>query len=266
MFGYNHENPFAFDINTIPAVFGSPSENSVSKRYEAIPTAKIVDLMGDLGWKPVAGNQIKPRRKSLSNPDTVKHAVVFQQYEAKENENGVTGQIVLVNSHDSLSSYRLHYGLYRFVCANGLMVGDEFAQAKIRHMGKDAVFANIEEATRNFVCHSEEVNSRIDDWRHIHLTYGAQIAFAKEAAILRFGEAKAGWFKPQDFLAARNSEDSQSESLWNTYNKVQENLVKGGISGRSPKRRVSIRGLNGLGSIEFNQNLWNLAETYANAA
>ena len=265
MFGYNHENPFAFDINAIPAVFGAPVEGTVSKRYEAIPTAKIVDLMGDLGWKPVAGNQIKPRKK-VSSADTVKHAVVFQQYEAKENDNGVTGQIVLVNSHDSLSSYRLYYGLYRFVCANGLMVGDEFAQAKIRHMGRDAVFANIEEATKSFVLHSEEVNAKIDDWRNIRLGYGTQIAFAKEAAILRFGEAKAGWFKPGDFLAARNSEDKHGDSLWNTYNKVQENLVKGGIKGRSPKRSVSLRGLNGLGSIAFNQNLWNLAETYAEAA
>lgn len=265
MFGYSHLNPAAFNIDKIPAVFGAPAEDSVSKKYEAIPTASLVGLMDDLGWKPVAGSQIKSRKRS--NPLTVKHALVFQDQNAKANENGVTGQIVLVNSHDAKSSYRLYYGLYRFVCANGLMVGDELAQAKIRHMGKDAVYANIAESTAKFVKHSADVNSQIDRWMNIKLSCAKQLQFAKDAALLRFGGEKAEWFRPEAFLAARNSEDQANSSLWSTFNRVQENLVKGGASGRSPKRRIRLRGISGVDScINFNRDLWNLAGEYAAAA
>lgn len=265
MFGYSHLDPNAFSAEKIPAIFGTPIEDTVSSKYEAIPTSSLISLMDDLGWKPVAGNQIKPRKQS--SPLTVKHAVVFQDQNAKENDNGVTGQVVLVNSHDAKSSYRLYYGLYRFVCANGLMVGDELSKVKIRHMGKDAVYANIVEATEEFVRHGSEVNSQIDRWMGIQLTFAQQVKFAKEAAALRFGEEKANWFKPESFLVARNREDSANGSLWSTFNRVQENLVKGGAKGRSPKRNVTLRGISGVDRcIGFNRDLWNLAAGLADAA
>ena len=265
MFGYNHLNPAAFDASRIPAIFGTPEEGTVSKRYETIPTSNLISLMDDLGWKPVSGNQIRSRKAGSAR--TVKHAIVFQDQNAKANDNGVTGQVVLVNSHNAKSSYRLYYGLYRFVCANGLMVGDELAQAKIRHMGRDAVYANIAEATESFVKHGSEVNSQIDRWMGIKLSRGQQIRFAKDAAILRFGEAKASWFKPEAFLQARNREDEGNFSLWSTFNRIQENLVKGGVEGRSPKRHVRLRGISGVDRcIDFNRDLWNLAGEYAAAA
>ena len=104
MFGYNHLDPKAFDPSRIPAIFGAPEEGTVSKKYNTVPTHEVVHLMQDLGWNPVSANQVKPRK---NNPDVVRHVVVFQAENAKENENGVTGQVVLVNSHDAKSSYKL---------------------------------------------------------------------------------------------------------------------------------------------------------------
>ena len=260
MFGYNHLDHKAFDISTIPAIFGAPEVKGVSNKYNVVPTNEIVDLMQGLGWNPVAANQVKPRK---GNPSTVRHAIVFQSENAKENENGVTGQVVLVNSHDAKSSYKLYYGLYRFVCANGLMVGDEFAAAKIRHMGKDSIFENIVEATKKFVAHGTQVNDQIDRWRGIHMDYGTQIDFANEALKLHFIASSRQWFKAGDFLAARNSEDENNDSLWSTFNRVQENIYKGGIVVRNPKRKIHSKGISSISkSISFNRELWDLAKEY----
>lgn len=261
MFGYNHLDPKAFDPSRIPAIFGAPEEGTVSKKYNTVPTHEVVHLMQDLGWNPVSANQVKPRK---NNPDVVRHVVVFQAENAKENENGVTGQVVLVNSHDAKSSYKLYYGLYRFVCANGLMVGDEFAQARIRHMGRDSLFENIAEATKNFVAHGTQVNDQVDKWRGIHMDYLSQVNFAEAALKLHFIESSRSYLKPSDFLEARNNEDHNNDSLWSTFNKVQENIFKGGVAGRSPKRRFHTRGISSIGqSISFNRGLWDLAAEWA---
>ena len=260
MFGYNHLDPNAFNASNIPAIFGAPVDGSVSKKYHAVPTYEVVGLMKDLGWNPVAANQVKPRK---GDPNVVRHAVVFQAENAKENENGVTGQVVLVNSHDTHCSYRLYYGLYRFVCANGLMVGDEFAKARIRHMGKDALFENITKVTQEFVAHGTQVNDQIDRWRNVHMEYAHQVAFAEEALKLHFIESSRQWLKPSEFLAARNGEDHNNDSLWSTFNKVQENIYKGGIAAKTPKRLVHTKGISSVAkSISFNCNLWNLAEAW----
>jgi hypothetical protein len=260
MFGYNHLDPKAFDPSRIPAIFGTPKDGSVSKKYNVVPTNEIIGLMKDLGWNAVAASQVKPRK---ADPNAVRHAVIFQSENAKENENGVTGQVVLVNSHDTHSSYKLYYGLYRFVCANGLMVGDEFAKTKIRHMGKDSLFENIAKATKSFVSHGTEVNDQIDRWRGIHLDYMDQISFVNEAMKLRFSVRTTNWFKPASFLEARNSEDHNNDSLWSVFNKVQENIYRGGIEGRSPKRRIHTRGIQSISKgISFNRALWDLAKEW----
>ncbi|MGP2417322.1 DUF932 domain-containing protein, partial [Pantoea ananatis] len=53
--------------------------------------------------------------------------------------------------------------------------------------------------------------------------------------------------------------------LWTAFNIVQENLVKGGLSGRTEKgKRTTTRPVNGIdGDIKLNQALWKMAEEFA---
>jgi hypothetical protein len=58
-------------------------------------------------------------------------------------------------------------------------------------------------------------------------------------------------------LTARRYDD-QKNDLWTTYNRVQENVIKGGI--RQVNRRKS-RGVNGIDeNLRLNKALWTLAE------
>ncbi|MCY1297040.1 hypothetical protein D9M70_464620 [compost metagenome] len=56
--------------------------------------------------------------------------------------------------------------------------------------------------------------------------------------------------------------DDRGSDLWSTFNRIQENLVKGGLNGRSAHgRRQSTRPVQGIDqNLRLNRALWMLAE------
>ncbi|MGG6549144.1 UNVERIFIED_CONTAM: DUF945 domain-containing protein, partial [Prevotella sp. 15_C9] len=62
-------------------------------------------------------------------------------------------------------------------------------------------------------------------------------------------------------LRPRRFDDRESD-LWSTFNRVQENLVKGGLDGRTANgRRQRTRPVQGIDqNVRLNRALWLLAE------
>lgn len=62
-------------------------------------------------------------------------------------------------------------------------------------------------------------------------------------------------------LTPRRYEDHQDD-LWTVYNRIQESLLKGGLSGRTAQgKRTHTRAVNGIdGDIKLNRALWVMAE------
>ena len=56
--------------------------------------------------------------------------------------------------------------------------------------------------------------------------------------------------------------DDRGSDLWSTFNRIQENLVKGGLNGRNTRgRRQSTRPVQGIDqNVRLNRALWMLAE------
>ncbi|MNP51777.1 hypothetical protein D3C76_1461240 [compost metagenome] len=94
----------------------------------------------------------------------------------------------------------------------------------------------------------------------ITLTPENQSAYAQAALTYRFGEAHQPVSTAQ-VLNARRWEDNKGD-LWTTFNRVQENLVKGGLSGHSARgKRSHTRAVQGIdGDLKLNRALWVLAE------
>ncbi|HEY2452187.1 MAG TPA: DUF932 domain-containing protein, partial [Scandinavium sp.] len=69
----------------------------------------------------------------------------------------------------------------------------------------------------------------------------------------------------EKILIPRRYEDKKTD-LWTTFNTIQENLIKGGIPGRTAKgRNARTRPVTGIdGDIKLNQVLWKMAEEFAN--
>ena len=83
---------------------------------------------------------------------------------------------------------------------------------------------------------------------------------------MRYGEDWAAHspVRAGQLLEARRSNDRGTD-LWVTFNRVQENLLKGGLAGRAKSgRRVRTRQVRSVTEdVRLNRALWRLAERFA---
>lgn len=88
----------------------------------------------------------------------------------------------------------------------------------------------------------------------------AQQALAQAALAYRFGEEHQPITEEQ-VLQPRRWED-KNDDLWTVYQRLQENFIKGGLSGRNAKGKTArTRSVNGIdGDIKLNKALWVMTE------
>ena len=90
--------------------------------------------------------------------------------------------------------------------------------------------------------------------------------FARAALALRYDDGAAP-ITSDRLLALRRWDDNQ-DNLWTTFNRVQENMIKGGVRGRTANgRNMSTRAVGGVTeNVKLNKALWTLADEYAKLA
>lgn len=89
------------------------------------------------------------------------------------------------------------------------------------------------------------------------------VDFVSKAAVLRWEKGSIPKINVEDFLRPLRHEDS-GNSVWKTFNVVQEKFVRGGLRYQTEKGRFnSMKELKNFQSInKINTNLWELAESY----
>ena len=104
------------------------------------------------------------------------------------------------------------------------------------------------------------VEEKRDAMQSLALPAPARQALANAALRYRFGEEHLP-VTPSQLLTPRRNEDN-SDDLWTVYQRVQENLIKGGLSGRTTQgRRGQTRAVKGIDSdVKLNRALWVMAE------
>ena len=175
-------------------------------------------------------------------------------------------EIILLNSHDGSSSYQMMAGLFRFVCANGLVCGDSMGDQKVRHSGRHNVIDDVIEGAYEVLQQFEQVDAQRDTMRSIILQPYEQLALAQGALAYRYGDSDApAPVTSAQILMPRRSED-RTPDLWTTFNRVQENVIKGGLNGRNKQgKRTTTRAVNGIDQdVKLNRALWVMAEALRN--
>lgn len=261
-----------------PSAMALEPHQSRSDRYVYIPTVKVIDGMRDAGFNPVKALQCKTRDASRS--EFTKHIIRFQHRDSAaflERTGGALPEIVLVNAHDGSSAYKLMFGVFVLVCSNGLIKGDISDSVNVQHKGNiiDAVI----DGSNRILGNADRTAGVIEDWQRLQLTSGEQHALAVAAHTVRFGETQEdGTVKVDTPISAdqllnyRRQEDNKPD-LWHTMNRIQENVIRGGLSavrrttderGRRHSRRVSTRQVNGIDQdVKLNRAIWTLAENMA---
>jgi hypothetical protein len=258
-----------------PAAFRMPNEGAqsgVSKHYQFMTTAEIIDGLSGMGWGVYSAMQ----QKSKKNPETTKHMLRFRHKEfGSLGIKGNVPEILLVNSHDRTTSLSFHVGIFRIICSNGLVVADEtFNKFRIRHMG--TTFNEVRGLITNITENLPTVFNAINRFEGVILSETEQTEFAMNAFAIRFPE----YFNERtnkldvkkinksvridDILKAVRPEDNGAD-LWRVYNRVQEHLIKGGFQhqGEGNKPRAARPISNIRLNVLINKELWSLTEEYA---
>jgi hypothetical protein len=176
-------------------------------------------------------------------------------------------EIILINRHDGASSYQMLAGMMRFVCCNGLVVGDIVEDIRIPHKGD--IQRDVIEGAFRVLDEFECVEQHAAAMKALPLEPREEIAFATVALALRFGERpveEAGGHRPAPVTAEQLNEprriDDIGHNLWSTFQRVQENVMRGGQPGRSVQgRRLQTRPVGSIDrGVSLNRALWMLAE------
>ena len=238
----------------VPSVFSEDKHESRSERYTCIPTITLLDNLQREGFQPFFACQTRVRDQSKR--EHTKHMLRLRR------AGQITGQqvpeIILLNSHDGSSSYQRLPGLFRQVCQNGLICGQSFGEVRVPHKGN--VVEKVIEGAYEVLGIFNRVEEKRDAMQSLALPAPARQALANAALRYRFGEEHLP-VTPSQLLTPRRNEDN-SDDLWTVYQRVQENLIKGGLSGRTTQgRRGQTRAVKGIDSdVKLNRALWVMAE------
>jgi hypothetical protein len=156
----------------------------------------------------------------------------------------------------------LRAGLFRPICTNGLVsqIGD-FGLLHVPHRGN--VIHNVVDGALQIARGFNDITRVVEQMAARTLSDPERREFAAAALQVRYPNAEQHVpVLPDQLLSARRSADF-GNSLWLTYNVVQENLVAGGLQGRSASGRSSCtRAIRAIREdVRINVGLWNHAMT-----
>lgn len=267
---YSNANLHPLDNLTIkklcPAAFAEAPRDDVSARYGFVSTVQLLDALREYGFVPTQVNSYM--RRSEENRGFTKHMIRLRPAgdNLKKLQKGdVVPQIVLVNSHDRSSQFSLFGGLWRLICSNGLMVSDgaKVEPMIIRHTV--SAVDGLLDAAGKLIEQQKFIFEIVDEMRKTDLTEKQALQFASSALALR--PERAGKIESAQLLNVRRSEDA-GFALWNVFNRTQENLMKGGLTGVTANNRAIVtRGVTSVNAdMHINKGMWQLAmETIAKA-
>lgn len=274
MFSFNGNginNHFMSDeeiMSVCPNAFKTtPTNPNVSDKYVQASTIDVIRDMRNLGWYPVQAKQC--RNKKGSSGIRSFHMIAFQNPNIKVmsgDDIEAYPRIILQNSHDGFNSFKFMVGLYRLICSNGLVIADaEYDKLSIRHINytfdelKYIIKTAVEKLPNKIEC--------INKMKSTELTDDDKCAFVESAIRLRKGVEENQKFEISkeeimEILEPVRDED-KGNSLWATFNVIQEKLINGGYYLSNGKKSRKQRGIKSIKKdIDINVGLYNLAYNY----
>lgn len=243
----------------VPSVFASRRNIKMSEKYVHVRSADILETLAERGFVVTSAAQDTARER---DPNYVRHELRLT-HESRIGEpakvGGTVPQIVIENSGNGRTKFRSRAGLYRYWCANGCTMGTSFETIELIHMHDAA--AQVADMLERITGQFERIEAAVEAWHKIKLSRYKQTNFAKKALELRFGEKSAKAYDPKVLLTV-NREMDEGDDLWHVFNRVQENVLRGGFSDKDGGRKI--RQLNGITSQrDLNVGVWDLAEKMA---
>jgi hypothetical protein len=237
-----------------PSVFATSPSPKMSDKYTFVPTIEVIENFDREGWKVYSAKQV-------GKGNYAQHELRLRNGELPQVGDSLI-EAVIRNSHNGISSFSVSSGLHRLVCSNGLTVPTSVADAiSVRHMNFD--LGMVREITDQFAERLPVIQRSVGKMESTFLSEGQLVDFVNKSAMIRWEKGSIPKFKLEDFLRPERDGDV-GNSVWKTFNVIQEKFVRGGMKYNSKKGRVvSMRELKNFYNInKVNTGLWELAESY----
>lgn len=242
-------------MQTLDLVHPSRSEN-----YKLIKTSEIVNNLESQGFKLVDFKATKTKREDKKGYQ--KHFAILEHPELLKGDNSLNYQLLITNSHDGSTSFKVDFGVFRMVCSNGLVVGSTFGGMSQRHSG--FIMDEFQADLNQFVARLPQLKETIDLMNQKKLNDDMRRQFYKDALKLKVDNAIL-----LDVPTRRNADNGSD--LFTAFNVIQEHLVRGGLTYQveiekdNQKQLVEkrLRALRSMNSqVEINKKLFDLANNY----
>jgi hypothetical protein len=242
--------------------------SGMSEDYQFMPSHTIAKtLHNDFGLRLVEVGQQHSRSR---DPAGQEHFMKFRMPNEMMNLNQVGDSIpelVIMNSHNGRSTIRAYAGIFRFVCANGMVVSEQsFGQIKLRHFGEKNTFSVFQEVLTGMARRINVLDARLAKMNSVMLSPLQQRRLAKEVMGLR---KVPDWVETAHVLEAHRPADMADadglRSLWVTFNVIQENLTaRTVVHAPENSRPVQMRPITGARAhVLTNEKIWNGLEVFA---
>lgn len=256
--------------DNLPSTVFNRDNHQGSIRYQQVATIDIIDKLALCGWKPV---NVQCTRSRVKEAEQIKHLIKLQHVDTLNQTTGEALQMLLVNSHDCSAAFRFYLGQFRFVCMNGLVIGDTFKRISVRHIGH--ALDKVEKTVEHVLDIAPTINAEVDGMKQKTLTLNQVSELCNEAYKLKYGDIDS-LVNPLQLNRHHRWEDEGMDA-WKVFNRVQENIIRGRVRVLVEKQvegvggnLYNIKGYKKLRSvtnieknIKLNKELWDL---FKNAA
>lgn len=238
-----------------PSAFQTNKKDELSEGYRLFPTMDLVEVLQEHGWNPY--HALQSRTRVEGNEGHQRHMIVMQREASAYIVGDTRLNLLITNSSNGKSAYHIYIGLYRKACSNGNVVCDQlFQHESFTHNQKN--LEQIMGAHFRIVNNADSVLASVERMHNIQMSESQQIALARASLIAKWGQEGAP-IEPARLLLPRRLEDIRTD-LWTTYNKIQENLIVGGVDYAQNGRHMTTRSVNSVDTgLKLNQALHSLA-------
>jgi len=239
---------------TVPALFQTEKLSKLSDRYTMVPTIDVVDKFIQNGWEVSSAKQV-------GKTAYAKHQVRLRNSELPQVGDSLI-EAVITNSHNGGSTLQIGAGLYRLVCSNGLTVPvSTFGDMKQTHLNLS--MSDVERITEQFVLNVPKVQESVDRMMEVKMDMDKKIDFVSKAVDIRWKNTEDISTLTLETIINPLRDGDMDDNLWNTFNVVQEKLIRGGFIKQQGRNVRTVKGIQSLTMDNMiNTKLWELAETF----
>ena len=249
----------ATELMNYPVLHTTVPHTDASEKYSLISSIQVIDeLKNKFNWH-VTSVQVAPT-KDESREDKQVHCVRLRHFDDLIAPQESAVELLFFNSFDRSKAFTISIGIYRFSCANGLVVGETFDSYKLRHIGD--LENNLDEIIHKITEFKPKLEQKIRNFSSLMLSQQEMETYAKLSLPLKFAAHLE--VDSKQLLVPHREEDMQDTSLYTVLNILQENLIRANnITGvnKETGRRFTSREITSISKdYEINVGLFDLAE------